>query len=400
LVKEVCKHSKTRWIVFISICVALAVTLPFSSWFERKIYDTVGADVYYDYQTALAQDCVVHILDVGSADCIVLELPDGTKGIIDSGDRTTASREHVIEYIQENVFGSETGTFDFMILTHSDADHCGGMEQVFDTFQINYVYRPTIFYYKSTATEMEQTQMNSDELARAKSANFVSESTSDLSENTLKTVSTNVYFDFLNSVYNEPNCTVAYTSDDVDIQNSSAGYEMKFYSPYQLTYSEANNYSPVIILSYNNHSIALVGDAEAEVEEYVVDNYDLPQVDALKVGHHGSSTSSTANFLEELNPTYAFISVGENDTYDNPDEETLDRLKASGISQNNILQTSKNGDILFAIGDMGLYISASGDVSIEPLQWWYVCFGIVVLSGTVIFGIRIKKQKKKKIRLN
>jgi len=399
LKKRSYKFSKTKWIIFASVCVLVLASLPFSSWIERKIYDTVGADVYYNYQTALSQECVVHILNVGSADCIILELPDGTKGIIDSGSCYTTSREHIIDYIQEYIFEAETGVFDFMILTHSDADHIGGVSQILDAFQVNKIYRPTIFYYKSGTSDSEELAMNESELTRAKSEDFIDESATSFPSATITTEKTATYFNCITSIYEEPNCSVEYTSEDIIIQDEEADYEMRFYSPYKLKYADANDYSPVIILSYNNHSIALVGDAQEEVETYLVENYDLPQVDALKVGHHGDEDSSTTAFLSELSPTYAFISVSSNDSHGNPDEVTLQRLQDSGISENHILQTGLNGDILFAIGEAGIYVSASGSLTVEFFEWWFICVVIIGTTATLLFVINNKSQKKNKVKL-
>lgn len=373
--------------------ILFVLMLFFSPFNFEQVY---GAEnVYTSYKTALAQDCVVHILDVGSADCIVLELPDNTKGIIDSGDLTNASRKHIVSYIQEYVFKGSGGTFDFMILTHSDADHTGGMVQIFEAFQINKVYRPTIFYYKSDATGDKLT-MNNEELNRAKQSEFISEEEVSLSGNDLKTVSTNVYFDFLEAAYSEPNCEVEYTSDNILLSEDISGYEIEFYSPYKITYGNVNNFSPVMVLSYNGYSIALTGDAQSEVENYLVQKGTLPKVDALKVGHHGSSTSSTADFLSALSPTYAFISVGANDSR-NPDEEVFDRLKASGVQEGNILQTGKSGDILFAIGETGIFI-ATQQSDFNTVGWLPVYIGVAVLGVAIVLFIVSKRGKSRNLK--
>ena len=91
-----------------------------------------------------------------------------------------------------------------------------------------------------------------------------------------------------------------------------------------------------------------MGDAGVEVEEDLIEKYNLQDIDVLKVGHHGSKTSSSKNFINEINPKYSIISVGKNNRYGHPKEEVLDTLKNSKIYRTDLdgsieIKLNKNG---------------------------------------------------------
>jgi competence protein ComEC len=94
-----------------------------------------------------------------------------------------------------------------------------------------------------------------------------------------------------------------------------------------------------------------MGDAGVEVEEDLREKYNLQDIDVLKVGHHGSKTSSGKNFINEINPKYGVISVGKNNRYGHPNKEVLDNLKDSKI-----YRTDKDGSIMFKIKNNKLKI--------------------------------------------
>jgi competence protein ComEC len=87
-----------------------------------------------------------------------------------------------------------------------------------------------------------------------------------------------------------------------------------------------NNYSVVILLEYGDRKFLFTGDAEKKAETAILSDYNLPEIDVLKVSHHGSNTSSSANFLKELSPEIAVIGVGEDNTYGHPSDTTINAL--------------------------------------------------------------------------
>ena len=96
-------------------------------------------------------------------------------------------------------------------------------------------------------------------------------------------------------------------------------------------YSNENDNSSVIYTELNNHKFLFMGDAGIEVEEDLIEKYNLQDIDVLKVGHHGSRTSSSKEFIDEINPRYSIISVGKNNRYGHPNKEVLNVLENSKI---------------------------------------------------------------------
>ena len=94
-----------------------------------------------------------------------------------------------------------------------------------------------------------------------------------------------------------------------------------------------------------------MGDAGLEVEEDLIKKYNLQDIDVLKVGHHGSKTSSSKSFIDDINPKYSIISVGKNNRYGHPNKEVLDNLE-----QSKIYRTDIDGSILFKIKNNKLKI--------------------------------------------
>ena len=96
-------------------------------------------------------------------------------------------------------------------------------------------------------------------------------------------------------------------------------------------YGNENDNSSVIYTELNNYKFLFMGDAGIEAEKDLIEKYNLKDIDALKVGHHGSKTSSSKKFINEIKPKYSVISVGKNNRYGHPNKEVLDNLKNSKI---------------------------------------------------------------------
>ena len=116
-------------------------------------------------------------------------------------------------------------------------------------------------------------------------------------------------------------------------------------------YGNENDNSSVIYTKLNNHKFLFMGDAGVEVEEDLIKKYNLQDIDVLKVGHHGSRTSSSKEFIDEINSEYSIISVGKNNRYGHPNKEVLDNLKDSKI-----YRTDQDGSIMFKIKNNKLKI--------------------------------------------
>lgn len=109
-------------------------------------------------------------------------------------------------------------------------------------------------------------------------------------------------------------------------------------------YGNENDNSNVIYTELNNHKFLFMGDSGVDVEEDLLEKYNLKDIDALKVGHHGSKTSSDEEFVNEINPKYSVISVGKNNRYGHPNNSVLENLEHSKI-----YRTDQEGSIMFKI---------------------------------------------------
>ena len=132
---------------------------------------------------------------------------------------------------------------------------------------------------------------------------------------------------------------------ELNIDNS------KLYFLQTKEYDNENDNSNVIYTELEGYNFMLMGDASTTTEKEILNKYNLPDIDVLKVGHHGSGTSSGKEFINEINPKYSVISVGKNNRYGHPNKEVLDNLKNSKI-----YRTDLDGSIMFKIKNNELKI--------------------------------------------
>ena len=116
-------------------------------------------------------------------------------------------------------------------------------------------------------------------------------------------------------------------------------------------YDNENDNSNVIYTELNGYKFMFMGDASINTEKEILDKYNLPDIDVLKVGHHGSETSSSQAFIDEINPKYVVISVGKNNRYVHPNKEVLYNLNNSKV-----YRTDKDGSIMFKMKNNKLKI--------------------------------------------
>ena len=116
-------------------------------------------------------------------------------------------------------------------------------------------------------------------------------------------------------------------------------------------YGNDNDNSSVIYTKINKHKFLFMGDAGIDKERDILDKYNISNIDVLKVGHHGSKTSSSKEFINEINPKYSIISVGKNNRYGHPNQEVLENLNNSKI-----YRTNQSGSIMFKINNNKLQI--------------------------------------------
>lgn len=233
----------------------------------------------------------IHFIDVGQADSILIE--QGSEAmLIDAGNNDDA------EVLKAYLNGQNIEELKYFVGTHKDEDHIGSADIVINSFKVNKVYFP-----KQTAT-------------------------------------TRTFEDFVKSVKNKGlKLTVPSVGESFKLGEAT----VTVLAPNSSSYEDANDYSIVLKVTYGNTSFLFTGDAEAVSENEMLSKWMDLSADLLKIGHHGSRSSTTEAFLNKVNPKYAVISVGKDNSYGHPTEEVMNRLKAHNIA---VYRTDENGTIV------------------------------------------------------
>ena len=279
----------------------------------------------------------VHFIDVGQGDAIFIQFPDGKTMLIDGGDTDKDVAQDLLDYLDD----LNVETIDYVMLTHTDADHCGSLDQVISSdIDVKIVYMPKI-----KSTYENDPLKNESKLDNGKDI-------------TVK--ETVAYKQFVQSVVEEGS-QIRYSYEGDSIEGKDGLYSFDFYNPNDELYSkissaqDKNNVSPICILTFNGIKICFTGDADKAAEEnflrYTEENDVDTDVDVLKVAHHGGKESTNQPFLDAVLPEYAVISVGIPNSYGHPTAETLTRLSNMDCR---VFRTDLNGDILLTVEDTAL----------------------------------------------
>jgi len=255
----------------------------------------VGSDsVNIFINSGSATDLRVYVIDVGQGDAILIQTPDTKNILIDAGDNAHA--ESLVQFLSSH----SVSNIDVFVLTHPHADHIGGADEVLEAFTVLSIWHPG--YYLDTVT----------------------------------------YETFIDAAEAE-GCPI-YTDNDVD-----PGDLMDWWSDcvdfwilsINASAENPNDSSIVIKMTYGMVDFLFTGDIGFDVEDYLLVNYDL-DIDILKVSHHGSAYATSAEFLAEMTPDIAVISVGEDNPYGHPSPYTIARLESAGVD---IFRTDLNGTV-------------------------------------------------------
>lgn len=302
----------------------------------------------------------IHFIDVGLGDSIFMRFPNGETMLIDCGPNEKNNK--VVDYLTDLFKAEKIDDIDYLVLTHSDADHVGKATAVFENFQVNTLYRPRLSCQYETSIGK-----NPDGY---------------------REVETATYNNVIKAAYNEEGCKIIYSKAGIKLFDSE--FSVEFLSPNKDKYSSYNNYSPIIRVTYDTAKFLLVGDAEAVAEREVIDLYgDELKADVLKVGHHGSSTSSGEEFLAKVRPTYAVISVSKDNKFDFPKQDTLSRLNAVGAQ---IKTTADLGSIVMSVKDGQIVECDKSTKAIFDIPVLIVCCSMAIL---IIWGFKVPKKKVK-----
>lgn len=243
-----------------------------------------------------AENLTIHFLDVGQGDAILIITPDKTKILIDGGPDNSILNQlgQVMPFWDRQI--------DIMILTHPHADHVVGLVEVVRRYQIKEVYGTGVIHttgdYLAWLNEIKSQKIPFHPVINPFTINLDHEIT----------------LDFL------------YPFTDLSNQKVE----------------ELNNSSIINMLTYGQTKFLFMGDAEIPVEEELLSSNINLTANVIKIGHHGSKSSSSENFLTAVNPQYAILSVGTDNSFNHPHLITIRRLEKLGIK---ILRTDINKTI-------------------------------------------------------
>ncbi len=238
------------------------------------------------------KNLLVHYLDVGQADSILIQLPDSKVALIDAGNKDDSAK--IIKYLKD----LKINKIDYLIGTHPHEDHIGGMADIVKAFQVDKIYMP-------------------------------------------KVTTTTATYKYLITTIKNKKLTIIEAKAGVDIVANNL-FKFTVLAPTLTKYEDMNNYSIVAKLVYNKNSFLFTGDAEKISEDLIIKaKYNL-KADVLKVGHHGSTSSTSTAFARAVSPKYSIISVGLYNVYNHPDNIIINRLKLYG----EVHRTDKEGTII------------------------------------------------------
>lgn len=237
----------------------------------------------------------VHFIDVGQGDATLLISEDKAM-LIDAGENDQGTR--VWNYLRKRGIG-EGISLEYCIGTHPDSDHIGGMDVILNKFPVEHIFLSN--YSKDTKT------------------------------------------------YREVLDAVDYYSVDRILPKVGESYTLgdavfTIVAPNREDYDDVNNGSVGVLVQHGGNRMLFLGDCEEEAEEDILQNgVPLQKIDLYKVSHHGSSSSSSEDFIEIIEPEYAVISVGEDNSYGHPHAEVLNRLRKAGTK---LFRTDEQGSIV------------------------------------------------------
>lgn len=259
---------------------------------------TIGCDLFNSHSSKDNQlspeKMLVHYIDVGQGDCILIQV-NNINLLIDSGPKS--DKKKLFNYLSS----LKLSKLDYVIATHPHEDHIGNMADIIKDYNVLAFYAP-------------------------------------------KVQSTTKSFEMLVEALKDKNLKINVIKKDIRSIDLGKNTNVTVFSPTKDSYEDLNNYSPIIKIQYGSTSFLFTGDAQKEVEKEILNNDNLSS-DVLKVGHHGSSTSTSKSFLNKVNPSIAVISVGKDNTYNHPNENTIKLLNENKVTT---YRTDKDGTVLIS----------------------------------------------------
>lgn len=361
------KLSRNIIIAIVAIVLIIAITMVILYFAAPETFDAIAAFFKPEGSSSTGGggntetpplergegDLQVHFIDVGQGDCILILFPDGKDMLIDCGNKSSGySFDETAEYLDTYITDD---TLDYMMLTHGDEDHVEYLDNILEMYQVNNIFMPNILAAPNgTGASSVELREQIDAIDDEKIAMFTDPDV----------LTSNMYAEFFVAAFNEPDCNVMLNIDPSSTENSivitdeANTYRLTFYCPTQEYYDESNlnsaekknAVSPIGILEYNGFRIVLTGDSNEINEPLFVDRIGGElDCDVLKVGHHGSETSSTEEFLDAIDCEYAVISCkADGNTFYHPRQATLDRFVERDMT---IYRTDNNGNIVLTVNE-------------------------------------------------
>lgn len=278
------------------LVVASFFGIDFTEEVPNETEATVGQETVQTAQEVDGQ-LIVHMIDVGQADCFLL-VQDDVTALVDCGTRSTG--KDAVDYLKELGITK----LDYVIGTHPHDDHMGGMYEIITNFEVGTVVIPD-------SSDGEIT------------ANWYIKLMSELSTG-------NYIVDYpeKNDIISLGDVTMKVLSAETDVGGNT------------------NNYSIVLKVSFGQMDMIMTGDAETEIEEKILEAGTDIDAEILKIGHHGSDTSSSEEFLDAVSPEYGLISCKIGNKYEHPIKSTMEKLEERNVE---VYRTDECGSVVVTI---------------------------------------------------
>ena len=383
--------------IFSAICVAMLISLAFSA----KIEKTFGL------KKTKVDNCTFRfdVIDVGQGAASLVTFETGEHMLIDAG--TNSSEKSLVSYLKN----LKISTIEYFVITHSDNDHTGGADAVYENFEIVKTYRPFIL--------AENEMFNEDPLQPYKSD--------------MDVIGVSDWIECVRLMYAETytkngethESEVEVISDMSFVICGTSG--VRFFWPKSTEESisplcetlgyvsekctSINNYSPIMLLTYYDIEIVITGDADDSVEKKVLTALEargdldlISNIDIYVAGHHGSNYSSCKKFLETLLPSYVVVQCGNSSKH--PHENFVSRLQSvwkDNLKTGEFLRTDKNKNVVFKFdgsdaSNIKQDVLYSGDGISNQVRWWQIVVCTISVAAVLFIVPIIPKRRHRRRR--